>query len=45
LTRGSRAGSGQFLIDEEVLRAAGVSNFDQYAVSPGTPLFSDLFLG
>jgi len=45
LTRDSRAGSGQFLIDEEVLRAAGVSNFDQYAVSPGTPLFSDLFLG
>jgi citronellol/citronellal dehydrogenase len=45
LTRDSRAGSGQFLIDEDVLRAAGVSNFEQYAVSPGTPLFSDLFLG
>lgn len=45
LTRDSRSGSGQFLIDEDVLRAAGVSNFEQYAVSPGTPLFSDLFLG
>jgi citronellol/citronellal dehydrogenase len=45
LTRDSRAGSGQFLIDEDVLRAAGVSDFEQYAVSPGTPLFSDLFLG
>jgi citronellol/citronellal dehydrogenase len=45
LTRDSRSGSGQFLIDEDVLRAAGVSNLEQYAVSPGTPLFSDLFLG
>jgi len=45
LTRNSRAGSGEFLIDEDVLRAAGVSDFEQYAVSPGTALFNDLFLG
>lgn len=45
LTRDSRTCSGNFFIDEEVLREAGVSNFEQYAVSPGTPLFSDLFLG
>jgi citronellol/citronellal dehydrogenase len=45
LTRDSGTCSGNFFIDEEVLRAAGVSDFDQYAVSPGTPLFSDLFLG
>jgi citronellol/citronellal dehydrogenase len=45
LTRDSDTCSGNFFIDEEVLRAAGVSDFDQYAVSPGTPLFSDLFLG
>jgi citronellol/citronellal dehydrogenase len=44
LTRDSRACSGNFFIDEEVLREAGESNFEQYAVSPGTPLFSDLFL-
>ncbi|MBI3480541.1 MAG: NAD(P)-dependent oxidoreductase [Nitrosomonadales bacterium] len=44
LTRDSRACSGNFFIDEQVLSEAGVSDFDQYAVSPGTPLFSDLFL-
>jgi len=45
LTRDSRACSGNFFIDEEVLREAGVSDFEQYAVSPGTPLYNDLFLG
>jgi citronellol/citronellal dehydrogenase len=45
LTRDSRTCSGNFFIDEEVLIEAGVSDFEQYAVSPGTPLFSDLFLG
>ncbi len=45
LTRDSSTCSGNFFIDEEVLRAAGVSDFEQYAVSPGTPLYNDLFLG
>ena len=45
LTRNSSTCSGNFFIDEEVLREEGVGNFEQYAVSPGTPLFSDLFLG
>ncbi len=45
LTRDSRTCSGNFFIDDEVLRAEGVSDFEQYAVSIGTPLFSDLFLG
>jgi citronellol/citronellal dehydrogenase len=45
LTRDSRDSSGSFFIDEDVLRVAGVTDFEQYAVSPGTPLFSDLFLG
>jgi len=36
--------SGNFYVDEEVLRAAGVSDFDRYALSPGTALFDDLFL-
>lgn len=44
LSQGSREATGQFFIDEEVLRAAGVTDFDQYAVSPGAPLAPDLFL-
>lgn len=45
LTRDSRSCSGNFFIDEEVLLEAGVMDFGQYAVSPGTPLYNDLFLG
>jgi len=44
MTRDSRACSGNFFIDEDVLRDSGVSDFEQYAVLPGTPLFRDLFL-
>ena len=44
LTRESRVCTGNFFIDEEVLRESGVRDFDQYAVAPGTPLFTDLFL-
>jgi citronellol/citronellal dehydrogenase len=36
--------TGRFLIDEEVLRESGVSDFEQYAVTPGGPLMPDLFL-
>ena len=36
--------SGNFFIDDEVLAAEGVTNFDQYAVSPGTPLMPDFFV-
>ena len=39
-----KRGSGNFYIDEAVLRSAGVIDFGQYAVSPGTPPFGDLFL-
>jgi len=45
MTRDSSACSGNFFIDEEVLRESGVSDFDQYAMSPGTALYNDLFLG
>ena len=38
------AGTGRFLIDDEVLREAGVGDFEQYAVQPGAPLQPDLFL-
>jgi citronellol/citronellal dehydrogenase len=44
LQRDSRECSGNFFIDEEVLRIAGVTDFGQYAVMPGTPLYHDLFL-
>ncbi|MEO8673437.1 MAG: NAD(P)-dependent oxidoreductase [Tahibacter sp.] len=43
-TQPSRGLSGQFLLDEEVLRRAGVKDFDKYAVKPGTALLPDLFL-
>jgi len=44
LLRDSKTFSGFFLIDDEVLRAQGVKNFDKYAVSPGERLYTDLFL-
>jgi citronellol/citronellal dehydrogenase len=44
LTRGSREATGNFFIDDEVLRAAGVTDFDQYAVKPGTELYPDFFV-
>ena len=44
VTKDSRAYTGQFLVDEDVLRGEGVTDFDQYAVKPGTPLYPDFFL-
>ena len=44
LTSDSRANTGNFYLDESVLRLAGVTNFDKYAISPGTPLFTDLYV-
>jgi citronellol/citronellal dehydrogenase len=44
LLRESKTFSGLFFIDEEVLRASGVKDFEQYAVSPGEPLYTDLFV-
>ena len=44
LTGDSRAATGRFFIDEDVLRAAGVTDFERYAVQPGQPLMTDLFL-
>jgi citronellol/citronellal dehydrogenase len=42
--RDSRAATGNFYIDEDVLRAEGVVDFGRYAVSPGHPLQADLFI-
>jgi len=44
LTRDAGDCTGNFFIDEEVLAAEGETDFDQYAVKPGTPLFTDFFL-
>lgn len=44
LTRDSRTATGNFFIDEDVLAEAGVASFDRYAVHPGAPLLTDLFL-
>ena len=44
LTTPARQLNGQFLIDEDVLRAHGVTDFARYAVDPTQPLLSDLFL-
>ncbi|MGE6763734.1 NAD(P)-dependent oxidoreductase [Corallococcus sp. AB049A] len=44
LTKPSRSFTGNFCIDDEVLRAAGVTNFDQYQSVPGAELLPDFFL-
>ena len=38
------AATGQFYIDEDLLRDNGVTDFEQYAMAPGTPLLPDFFL-
>ena len=42
--RDAKSNSGNAYIDEEVLRAAGVTNLDPYAITPGGVLQGDLFL-
>ncbi|TCZ67899.1 SDR family oxidoreductase [Flaviaesturariibacter aridisoli] len=44
LSRPSRECTGNFFIDEDVLRAEGVTDFDKYAVNPGGELQKDLFV-
>jgi len=44
LCQPAREFSGRFCIDEDVLREAGITDFDRYAVQPGAPLIPDLFL-
>ena len=44
LQQPAAAASGRFYIDEAVLREAGVTDFDAYAIEPGKPLLPDLFL-
>jgi citronellol/citronellal dehydrogenase len=44
LSRDSRAFTGNFLIDEDVLRETGVDDFAPYAVDPGADLQPDFFV-
>jgi len=44
LTQPARACTGNFFIDEDVLRKAGVADFDKYAVDPKKKLSPDIFL-
>ncbi len=45
LTRPARQCSGNFFVDEAVLREEGVTDLSRYAVTPGGQLAPDLFLG
>ena len=44
LTRPSRDYTGNFAIDDEVLASAGITDLDQYAVTPGVDLMPDFFV-
>jgi citronellol/citronellal dehydrogenase len=44
LTKPSREVTGQFCIDDKVLYASGVRDFDRYRVDPSVPLMSDFFV-
>jgi citronellol/citronellal dehydrogenase len=44
LTRPSRQCTGNFFLDEEVLRAVGETDFERYAVDPGSDLLPDFFV-
>jgi citronellol/citronellal dehydrogenase len=44
LTRDSRACTGNFFIDQDVLAGAGVTDLSHYAVTPGAELKTDVFL-
>ncbi len=44
LTADARTTTGNTYIDEDVLRARGVTDFGAYAVDPATPLQTDIFV-
>jgi len=44
VTRDSRRYSGNFVTDEQILTEEGETDFEKYAVKPGTPLYPDFFL-
>ncbi|MDA2933369.1 NAD(P)-dependent oxidoreductase [Acidobacteria bacterium AH-259-D05] len=44
LTRPGRSCTGNFFVDETILREEGITDFDNYAVTPGSELTPDFFL-
>jgi citronellol/citronellal dehydrogenase len=44
LSRDAKECSGNFFIDEDLLREEGVEDFTSYAVNPEKTLFKDLFV-
>ena len=44
LVRRATGFSGQFLIDDDVLAEAGITDLSSYAIDPSAPLYPDLFL-
>jgi citronellol/citronellal dehydrogenase len=44
LTKPSREFTGNFCIDEDVLRGVGVTDFSKYQMVPGAELFPDYFI-
>ena len=44
LSKPSTENTGQFFIDEEILRKEGVTDFDRYAVDNSQKLMKDFFL-
>ena len=44
LTRETAGFSGNFLIDDQVLRQAGVTDLSAYTVDPSKPLLPDLYI-
>jgi len=44
LTQDSKALTGKFLVDEDVLRESGMTDFEGYSVVPGATLLPDFFL-
>ena len=44
LTSDAKKNTGNFYIDEDVLRRGGMKDFERYAVTPGAPLFMDLYI-
>ena len=44
LTSDARSNTGNFYVDEDLLRAHGVTDFDKYSITPGAKLYQDIFL-
>lgn len=44
VTSNSREVTGNFFIDEDVLRTHGIENFDDYALNPGAKLLPDFYI-